>query len=477
MTDKHISPIPRYSEEDVSPENSPAMTAESVSTETADAAVLDAAPEVAEIAETQVRIPASFKEIGISPQYIKNLEAMEITTPSLVQEQGVPLQIAGKDLIVRSKTGSGKTLAFLLPILERMDHTNKALQAVILVPTRELVVQIHEEVRKVDPHTKAVEIYGGVGIEPQVEALRKWAQIAICTPGRLMDHMERRTIVLDHVHFVVLDEADRMFDMGFIDDIRAILDKMPKDRQTTLFSATMPEQIAKLATDYMVNPERLILEQDEITVANIRQHVLGLGQRDKLPTLLNMLKDRSFKRVMVFVNTKSWASKLGEIVEKRRLPALTLHSDLSQKKRNEVMDAFKAGRVNILIATDVAARGLHIDDVSHVINYDLPKNPKDYIHRIGRTARAGAEGDAISFMTTEDEPLLRNIEREIQQYLTIELPGGGKQNRGGYDLTSAPEDTGIGGPYTKQIKAGQRAKEVGAQLAEASGPSGWDKWD
>lgn len=450
------------SPQDLNPENSAEMTV---------------ATEASVIATPEVRIPASFKEIGISPQYIKNLEAMEITTPSLVQEQGVPLQIAGKDLIVRSKTGSGKTLAFLLPILERMDHTNKALQAVILVPTRELVVQIHDEVKKVDPHTKAVEIYGGVGIEPQVEALRKWAQIAICTPGRLMDHMERRTIVLDHVHFVVLDEADRMFDMGFIDDIRAILDKMPKERQTTLFSATMPEQVARLATDYMVNPERLILEQDEITVANIRQHVLGLGQRDKLPTLLNMLKDKSFKRVMVFVNTKSWASKLGEIVEKRRLPALTLHSDLSQKKRNEVMNAFKAGRVNILIATDVAARGLHIDDVSHVINYDLPKNAKDYIHRIGRTARAGAEGDAISFMTTEDEPLLRNIEREIQQYLTIELPGGGRQNRGGYDLTSAPEDTGIGGPYTKQIKAGQRAKEVGAQLAEAAGPSGWDKWD
>jgi superfamily II DNA/RNA helicase len=239
----------------------------------------------------------------------------------------------------------------------------------------------------------------------------------------------------------------------------------------------MPEQVAKLATDYMISPERLILEADEITVANVRQRVLGLGQRDKLPTLLNFLKDRNLKRVMIFVNTKSWASKLGEIVMKRRFPALCIHSDLSQKKRNEVMEQFKAGRVRILIATDVAARGLHIDDVTHVINYDLPKNPKDYIHRIGRTARAGAEGDAISFMTTADEPLLRNIEREIQQYLTIELPGGGKQDRGGYDLTSAPEDTGIGGPYTKQIKAGIRAKENANVLAEATGPSGWDKWD
>ncbi|MEK6823133.1 MAG: DEAD/DEAH box helicase, partial [Nanoarchaeota archaeon] len=418
----------------------------------------------------------TFKELGVALQYCKNLESQGITEPTLVQEKALPLLRQGKDLVVRSKTGSGKTIAFLLPILERMDHTNRALQAIVLVPTRELAEQIYGEVHKLDPHAKALTIYGGVGIEPQVEALRKWAQIAICTPGRLLDHMERRTIVLDSVHFSVLDEADRMLDMGFIDDMRAIMAKLPKQRQTMLFSATMPEQVANLAQEYMSEPERLILEQDEVTVDKIRQRVLGLGQRDKLPTLIEMLKSRDLKRVMVFCNTKSWAEKLGEILERRRFQCTTIHSGLSQNKRQKVIDDFKAGRCRILIATDVAARGLHIDDVTHVFNYDLPKNPKDYVHRIGRTGRAGEEGDAISFLTTADEPLLRNIEREIKRYLPIELPGGKTQERTQYDLTSALEDTGIGGPYTKQIKQGfvaKRAAEVQQVNAQGVATSDW----
>ncbi len=421
-----------------------------------------------------------FKSLGISPEYVKTLERMEITVPSVVQEEGVPLLLAGKDLVVRSKTGSGKTLAFLLPILERMDHTNKALQCIIMAPTRELADQILKETNKVAPHTKAVAIYGGVGIEPQTAALRKWAQIAICTPGRLLDHMERRTIVLDNVRFAVLDEADRMLDMGFIDDIRDILAKLPVERQTMLFSATMPEAVVRISQEFMRSPESLILEQDEVTVEKIRQRVLGLGQRDKLPTLMKILREREVTRVMIFCNTKSWASRLGEILERKRIPLMVIHSGLTQNKRNSVMEDFKRGRVRVLICTDVAARGLHIDDVSHVINYDLPKNPKDYIHRIGRTGRAGAEGDAISFMTTADEPLLRNIEREIHQYLAVEMPGQGQVQREKYDLASSMEDTGMGGPYTKEIKQRMKDNSLPAEVqvaAESVGNSEWDKWD
>jgi len=422
----------------------------------------------------------NFTELGVPSQYVKALEKQDITEATLCQEKGIPILREGKDLVMRSKTGSGKTMAFLLPILERMDHTNRALQAVIIAPTRELAEQTFTEVKKLDPHTKAVTIYGGVGIEPQIEALRKWAQICVCTPGRLLDHMERRTIVLDHVRFCVLDEADRMFDMGFIDDMRAILKKLPTERQTMLFSATMPDSVARIAEEFMRSPEKLILEQDEVAVDKIRQHILGLGQRDKLPMLIDILRDKEVKRCMIFCNTKSWASKLGEILERRRIPLMVIHSGLSQNKRNSVLQEFKSGKVRVLIATDVAARGLHIDDVTHVINYDLPRNPKDYVHRIGRTGRAGAEGDAISFLTTPDEPLLRNIEREIQRYLPIQLPGGTTHQREAHDLKAQMEDTGIGGPYTKEIKARMKSADVSEEVknvVEAVGGTGWDKWD
>jgi ATP-dependent RNA helicase DeaD len=369
-----------------------------------------------------------FEEMNLKPEFVAALQKEGITEPTKVQSASIPSLLAGKDLIVRSKTGSGKTLAFLLPIMQQLQP--EGLQALILAPTRELAVQIEKEIRKFGKSIKSVTIYGGVSIIPQIDALASGAQIAVGTPGRILDHMERGTMFLDGINFVVLDEADRMLDMGFIEDVQRILSGMPKNRQTALFSATMPAEVVQISQDYMKpDAERIILEQDEITVKAIRQLCYGLDQREKLDTLVMLLRKPEVRKVMIFCNTKSWADSLGRILRNKGFRVGSLHSALSQQRRNVVIQDFKANRFNIMVCTDVAARGLHIDDVTHVFNYDLPKNPKDYVHRIGRTGRAGAEGDAISFCTQKDEPLLKNIEREIQMTLDLQTISGGKVTR------------------------------------------------
>jgi ATP-dependent RNA helicase DeaD len=369
-----------------------------------------------------------FTEMNLKPHFVEALKREAITEPTKVQAEAIPIMISGTDLIVRSKTGSGKTIAFLLPIMQRL--TQKGLQALILAPTRELAMQTEKEIRKLDKTVRSLTVYGGVSINPQMEKLAMGVQIVVGTPGRILDHLERGTIDFSKLRFVVLDEADRMLDMGFIEDVQRILSATPKNRQTALFSATMPAEIVMLSDKYMKpDAARVILEQDEITVKKIRQVCYGLEQRQKLDTLLNVLRKKEVKKVIIFCNTKSWAESLGRILRRKGLPVASIHSGLSQHRRNVVIQDFKQGRFGILVATDVAARGLHIDDVTHVINYDLPKNPKDYIHRIGRTGRAGEEGDAISFCTQNDEPLLKNIEREIQMTLDLQTLTGGKFQR------------------------------------------------
>ncbi len=370
----------------------------------------------------------NFIEMHLNPRFIEALQKQGITEPTNVQAQSIPILMQGKDLIVRSKTGSGKTIAFLLPIMQQL--ASEGLQALILAPTRELALQTEKEIRKLDRNVSSLTVYGGVSINPQIEKLARGVQIVVGTPGRILDHMERGTIDFSELKFVILDEADRMLDMGFIEDVQRIMSGTPKERQTALFSATMPAEIVQLSEDYMKQDvQRVILEQDEITVKKIRQVCYGLDQREKLNTLLKVLRQPEVKKVIIFCNTKSWADSLGTIMRKKGLPVASLHSALSQQRRNKVIQDFKEGRFGILVATDVAARGLHIDDVTHVINYDLPKNPKDYIHRIGRTGRAGEEGDAISFCTQKDEPLLKNIEREIQMTLDLQTLTGGKLQR------------------------------------------------
>ena len=369
-----------------------------------------------------------FAEMNLKPHFVEALKRQDITEPTKVQSESIPILLGGKDLIVRSKTGSGKTIAFLLPIMQQLQP--EGLQALILAPTRELALQTEKEIRKLDKNVRSLTVYGGVSINPQMEKLAEGVQIVVGTPGRILDHLERGTIDFSELKFVILDEADRMLDMGFIEDVQRIMSATPKERQTALFSATMPAEIVMLSEDYM-QPDvaRVILEQDEITVKKIRQVCYGLDQREKINTLLKVLCRPEVQKVIIFCNTKSWADSLGRLLHKKGLPVASLHSALSQQRRNVVIQDFKAGKFGILVATDVAARGLHIDDVTHVINYDLPKNPKDYIHRIGRTGRAGEEGDAISFCTQKDEPLLKNIEREIQMTLDLQTLTGGKLTR------------------------------------------------
>ncbi len=369
-----------------------------------------------------------FTEMNLKPQFLEALKKQGITELTNVQDKTIPVMLKGKDIIVRSKTGSGKTIAFLLPIMQNLHPTG--LQALILAPTRELALQTEKEIRKLDKNVKSLTVYGGVSINPQIEKLDQGVQIVVGTPGRILDHMERGTIDLSKLRWAVLDEADRMLDMGFIEDVHRILSATPKNRQTTLFSATMPAEIMMLTQDCMKpDAERIILEQDEITVKKIRQVCYGLDQKEKLDTLVKVLRRPEVKKVMIFCNTKSWADSLGRILRNKGFRVGSLHSALSQQRRNVVIQDFKESRFNVLVATDVAARGLHIDDVTHVINYDLPKNPKDYIHRIGRTGRAGEEGDAISFCTQKDEPMLKNIEREIQMTLDLQTLTGGKFQR------------------------------------------------
>jgi ATP-dependent RNA helicase DeaD len=364
----------------------------------------------------------NFEEIGVSTKIAESLRKHGIESPMPVQAKAVPLVMKGKDVIVRSKTGSGKTIAFLIPILERLDvNDRKRVQALVLEPTRELAVQVGRELVKLDPTVRHLVVYGGVSIETQMKYLHEGCSVVVGTPGRILDHISRKTLDLSHVKFVVLDEADRMLDMGFIDDVRDILKHTPSSRQTMLFSATVPEEILRLSKNYMHTPEKLMLEVEEIVVKKIRQEFYGCAPRQKLDAVIKYLHMHRAKisKTLVFCNTKRWADSLSRILHGKGFSSRAIHSDMSQNFRERVMDDFKAGKFMILVATDVAARGLHIPDVSHVINYDLPKNGKDYIHRVGRTGRAGAEGHAASFLVTEDTPFLRDIERETGQYIEV----------------------------------------------------------
>ncbi len=408
-----------------------------------------------------------FSELNLKPELLAGLQKLKYENPTEVQEKSVPLLLQGKDLVVRSKTGSGKTFAFLLPILQNLTPEN-TLQALILSPTRELAQQTDKEAHKLLPNVKTVLLYGGVSITPQMERLDRGAQIAVATPGRVLDHMARGTIDFSNIRFVVLDEADRMLDMGFIDDVEKILRSTPKNRQTMLFSATMPDQVVRISQRYMNNPETLMLQQDEITVKKIRQRVLGIDRKLKLDLLMKILRDKDVHKVMIFCNTKDWAERMGDILWKKRFKATSIHSGLSQNKRNQVINDFNNGRYSILVATDVAARGLHIENVTHVINYDIPRNPKDYVHRIGRTGRAGKEGDAITFVTQIDEHLLRSVESEIKMFLVVEhITPEGKI------LTPPRDRSHLEAPQHTPLAHGLKSEEVKIHTHSDSSGDDW----
>ena len=337
------------------------------------------------------------------------------TTPTPIQAKAIPLVMQGHDVVGLAHTGTGKTAAFVLPILHRlMQGGRKRVRALVIAPTRELAEQIHEEAGRLGSRTglKSATIYGGVGFNPQVDKLKRGAEIVVACPGRLLDHIGQGTIDLSHLEVLVLDESDRMFDMGFLPDIRRIIRHVPATRQTLLFSATMPEDILRLAHEILHEPVKVQVDTAG-PVSSVSHLLYPVDHHLKTPLLLELLRHTDTESVLIFTRTKHRAKRLGEQLERAGYRAASLQGNLSQSKRQAVMTGFRNGTFQILVATDVAARGIDVTQISHVINYDMPDTPDSYTHRIGRTGRNAKTGDAFTFITSEDEYMVRSIERVL----------------------------------------------------------------
>lgn len=359
----------------------------------------------------------TFADLEINGQILKALNDMGFEEPTPIQKAAIPVAKAGRDMIGQAQTGTGKTAAFGIPALEMVDESLNRAQILILSPTRELTIQVAEEINKMAQHTaiQAMPIYGGQDIGRQLRLLRRGPQIIVATPGRLMDHMNRKSIVLDAVKMIVLDEADEMLNMGFIDDINTILQALPVERQTMLFSATMPKAIQELAQNYLNDPEFIRMKATQVTMDLIDQHYIEIQDRKKFDALCRLLDMHDPELAIVFGRTKRRVDEVTEGLKKRGYMAEGIHGDLSQSKRDSVIRQFREGTIDILVATDVAARGLDISGVSHVYNYDLPQDPESYVHRVGRTGRAGNSGMAITFVIPREMEHLREIERLIKR--------------------------------------------------------------
>lgn len=354
-----------------------------------------------------------FDEMNLSEEVVTALEALGFEHSTLIQELAIPVALEGRDIIGQSQTGTGKTFAFGIPILEHILQNNtKRVQALVICPTRELAVQVSGEIDKLCKFTKikSLPVYGGEYIEKQIKALKKNVNIVIGTPGRIMDHVKRKTLKLDSVQFVVLDEADEMLDMGFVEDIEVILNEVPEERQTMLFSATMPAQIIALSQKYLKDPEKIKVKNKAMTVDQIEQIYIKVKNSDKAEVLSRIVELEESGKSIVFCNTKKMVDELVVDMQNRGYSVEGLHGDLKQQKRDMVIERFRTGEISMLIATDVAARGLDIRDVDLVVNYDLPIEEEQYVHRIGRTGRAGASGKSYSFAYGRDVERLRRIE-------------------------------------------------------------------
>lgn len=359
----------------------------------------------------------TFHELGLSNELMKAISRMgfEETTP--IQAETIPLSLQNKDVIGQAQTGTGKTAAFGIPLIEKVDVKNEAIQGLVVAPTRELAIQVSEELYKIGAvkRVRVLPIYGGQDIERQIRALKKRPHIIVGTPGRIIDHINRKTLRLENVHTVVLDEADEMLNMGFIDDIEAILSNVPEKRQTLLFSATMPEPIRRIAERFMNEPHMVKVKAREMTVPNIQQYYLEVQEKKKFDILTRLLDIQAPELAIVFGRTKRRVNELAEALNLRGYAAEGIHGDLSQAKRLSVLRKFKEGSIEILVATDVAARGLDISGVTHVYNFDIPQDPESYVHRIGRTGRAGKTGVAMTFVTPREIGQLHNIERTTKR--------------------------------------------------------------
>ncbi|MEX3628520.1 MAG: DEAD/DEAH box helicase [Burkholderia sp.] len=390
-------------------------------------------------------VDATFDQFGLAPDILKAIAEQGYTTPTPIQAKAIPVVLAGRDVMGAAQTGTGKTASFSLPIIQRLlpqasssaSPARHPVRVLILTPTRELADQVAANVHSYAKHTalRSAVVFGGVDMNPQMAELRRGVEILIATPGRLLDHVQQKTANLGQVQMLVLDEADRMLDMGFLPDLQRILNLLPKQRQTLLFSATFSPEIKKLASAYLNNPQTIEVARSNATAANVTQVVYEITEGDKQAAVVKLIRDRSLKQVIVFCNSKIGASRLARQLERDGVVATAIHGDRSQNERMQALEAFKRGEVEALVATDVAARGLDIVELPAVINFDLPFSAEDYVHRIGRTGRAGASGDALSLCSPNERKQLADIEKLIKrelplQPLAIDAPVRARQERG-----------------------------------------------
>jgi len=364
-----------------------------------------------------------FTKLGLSDPLLRGILASGYTSPTEIQSEAIPMALSGQDIIGCAQTGTGKTAAFVLPILSRIFRERpvkakkRVIRSLILTPTRELAVQIERSIHNYGQFVgvRALAIYGGVDIKKQLETLHRGVDIVVATPGRLMDHMRRGSIDFGAMEVLVLDEADRMFDMGFIDDVRKIIKTLPEQRQTMLFSATIPPEVQQLAAGVQKDPQMIQIGEQHNPIDTITQHVYAVLRQQKLDMLLHMLQNRPMQSVLVFSRTKHGADKIHRKLEHADIASIALHSGRSQSQRQHALDGFKSGKYQVMVATDIAARGIDVRGISHVVNFDVPLYARDYIHRIGRTGRATNAGDAITLVAPDEQEYLRKIEHFIGQ--------------------------------------------------------------
>ncbi|WP_100344240.1 DEAD/DEAH box helicase [Compostimonas suwonensis] len=368
----------------------------------------------------------TFSELGLDDAVLKALKDVGYETPSAIQAATIPPLLAGRDVVGLAQTGTGKTAAFALPILSRLDLAQKSPQALVLAPTRELALQVCEAFEKYAAHLRGVRVlpvYGGQGYGVQLSALRRGVHVVVGTPGRIMDHLDKGTLDLSELKYLVLDEADEMLKMGFAEDVETILADTPDDKQVALFSATMPAQIRRISAKYLHDPEEITVKNKTTTSANTTQRYLVVSYPQKVDALTRILEVENFEGMIVFVRTKNETETLAEKLRARGYSAMAISGDVAQAQRERTVNQLKSGKLDILVATDVAARGLDVDRISHVVNYDIPIDTESYVHRIGRTGRAGRSGNAISFVTPRERRLLTAIEKATRQPLTeMHLP-------------------------------------------------------
>jgi ATP-dependent RNA helicase DeaD len=420
-----------------------------------------------------------FADMALSPPLLKALDALGYEVPTAIQAQTIPLLLQGRDVLGQAQTGTGKTAAFALPLLSNIELKQKAPQVLVLAPTRELAIQVAEAFKSYSSQLKSfhvLPVYGGQEYGTQIRALQRGVQVLVGTPGRVMDHMRRGNIKLDQLKTLVLDEADEMLRMGFIDDVQWILEQAPKQRQIALFSATMPAAVRKISRQYLRDPAEVTIEVKTTTAETIRQRYWPVSGTHKLDALTRILEAESFDAMLVFVRTKTATLELAEKLQARGYSAVALNGDIAQKNRERIIEQLKAGKHDILVATDVAARGLDVARVSHVINYDIPHDTEAYVHRIGRTGRAGREGDAILFVAPRERRMLQAIENATRKKIELmELPSTDMVNNRRIELfkqrisdTLAEEDLSLFRGLIEQYQQENRvdALDIAAALAK-----------